>query len=135
MTGRETHGGTLTLQCANDAEYPSPRDEAKVSLSNQLGVQHFPAPPQERAVFRVKAPFLLTRMRDWRGLGRKQTWLWSRRGREWVIDQELYLGRTQAQKPLVHESPLIATDSRTTTFTPLRKRVVDGAYTKSRRVA
>jgi hypothetical protein len=47
---------------------------------------------QSLALRKVKAPFLLTRMRDWRQQGWKQTWLWSLRGNAWVIDQELYLG-------------------------------------------
>jgi hypothetical protein len=46
-----------------------------------------------RPAYKVKAPFVLTRMRDWRGRGRRYAWLWSRRGKEWVIEQELYLGR------------------------------------------
>src|SRR5215469_11526255 len=50
-----------------------------------------------RPAYKVKAPFVLTRMRDWRGRGRRYAWLWSRRGKEWVIEQELYLGRYSAR--------------------------------------
>lgn len=48
---------------------------------------------QPRPVYKVKAPFVLTRMRGWRGRGCRYAWLWSRRGKEWAIEQELYLGR------------------------------------------
>lgn len=59
---------------------------------------------------RIKAPFLLTRMRDWRGRGRRCACLWSRRDKEWIIEQELYLGRTQQPVPSTLEGPLIPAD-------------------------
>jgi hypothetical protein len=64
-------------------------------------------PPQARPTFKLKAPFLLTRMRDWRGRGRRCAWLWARRGKEWVIEQELYLGRFQQLLPPTREDVLI----------------------------
>jgi hypothetical protein len=65
-------------------------------------------PTQARPTFKLKAPFLLTRMRDWRGRGRRCAWLWARRGKEWVIEQELYLGRFQQLVPSTREDGRIA---------------------------
>jgi hypothetical protein len=64
-------------------------------------------PTEARPTFRLKAPFLLTRMRDWRGRGRRCAWLWARRGREWVIEQELYLGRFQQLVPPTPDDVLL----------------------------
>jgi hypothetical protein len=64
-------------------------------------------PTQARPTFKLKAPFLLTRMRDWRGRGRRCAWLWSRRGKEWVIEQELYFGRFQQLVPPTRDGVLI----------------------------
>jgi hypothetical protein len=64
-------------------------------------------PTQAQPAFKLKAPFLLTRMRDWRGRGRRCAWLWSRRGKEWVVEQELYLGRSQQLVPPTRENVLI----------------------------
>lgn len=36
--------------------------------------------------------------------------LWSRRDKEWIIEQELYLGRTQQPVPSTLEGPLIPAD-------------------------
>ena len=59
-----------------------------------------------RPAYKVKAPFVVTRMRGWRGRGCRYAWLWSRRGKEWAIEQELYLGRyvapPQAEVALGH---------------------------------
>ena len=51
-----------------------------------------------RPAYKVKAPFVVTRMRGWRGRGCRYAWLWSRRGKEWAIEQELYLGRYVAPR-------------------------------------
>ena len=64
-------------------------------------------PTPARTAFKLKVPFLLTRMRDWRGRGRRCAWLWSRRGKEWVVEQELYLGRFQQLVPPTREDVLI----------------------------
>lgn len=64
-------------------------------------------PTQARPPFKLKAPFLLTRMRDWRGRGRRYARLWARRGKEWVIEQQLYLGRFQPLVPPTREDVLI----------------------------
>ena len=64
-------------------------------------------PTQARPTFKLKALFLLTRMRDWRCRGRRCAWLWARRGKEWVIEQELHLGRFQQLVPPTREDVLI----------------------------
>lgn len=61
---------------------------------------------QARPGFKLKVPFLLTRMRDWRGRGRRCAWLWARRGKVWVIEQELHLGRFQPRVPPAREDVL-----------------------------
>jgi hypothetical protein len=83
MLPGETHGDTLAL----------PR------LAAYANTELLPGIPQ-RHIFRVKAPFHLTKMRGWTGSGCKQVWLWSRHGKEWVIDQDLYLGRDRQGRPL-----------------------------------
>ena len=64
-------------------------------------------PTQARPTFKLHAPFVLTRMRDWRGRGRRCAWLWARRFKEWVIEQELYLGRFQQLVPPTREDVLM----------------------------
>jgi hypothetical protein len=64
-------------------------------------------PTQARPTFKPRAPFVLTKMRDWRGRGRRCAWLWARRGKEWVIEQELYLGRFQQLVPPTREDVLM----------------------------
>jgi len=49
-------------------------------------------PSVRPSVRRIRAPFFLTKMRDLPE-GRTEMWLWALRGKEWVIDQELYLGQ------------------------------------------
>src|SRR5215472_17380260 len=46
---------------------------------------------------RVKVPFRLTRMNG--SMDRPLLWLWSRRGRYWVIEQDLFRGTAQ-HKPV-----------------------------------
>jgi hypothetical protein len=64
-------------------------------------------PTQARPTFKPRATFVLTKMRDWRGRGRRCAWLWARRGKEWVIEQELYLGRFQQLVPPTREDVLM----------------------------
>jgi hypothetical protein len=97
--GGETHGGILIL------------DRTGLGVGPELpGVPYGPftryptEPPsssvwQSLAARKVRAPFFLTRMREWREQGGKQMWLWSLRGNGWVIDQELYLGHDESEMP------------------------------------
>lgn len=91
MTGRETTGAFQVPRLVCDA-YPDQRDRRITLLKDHLGILQLCDSRQNFPVFRVRAPFYVTRMRDWRGNGQKQVWLWSRRGKGWVIDQELHLG-------------------------------------------
>ena len=99
--GGETRGGILErtrlgvcpdlprVSCGPFTRYPIEPPSSSVS--------------QSLAVRKVRAPFFLTRMRNWRKQGRKQMWLWSLRGSAWVIDQELYLGHDESEMPHCRE--------------------------------
>ena len=97
--GGETHGGILTL------ERPGPGVTPDLPGVSHGPFTRYPTEPpssnvwQSLALRKVRAPFFLTKMRDWREQGRKQTWLWSLRGNAWVIDQELYLGHDESEMP------------------------------------
>lgn len=91
MADIETHGDILAFCNAGETQ----------GLVSGLPSDGLAAPQQERPAFKVKPPFRVTRMRDWRGKGRRCAWLWSLRGRAWVVEQELYLGQAiLPQKPL-----------------------------------
>ena len=106
--GGETHGGIWTVECAGPSE-PSPPVAPNATFTLHLGERPAATAGQNLSAYRVKAPFILTRMRDWRGLGRKQMWLWSLRGRQWVIDQEFYLRQDESEMPAV-ETVLVRCD-------------------------
>jgi hypothetical protein len=95
MTGRETPGGILRVPSLDCDSYPVRRDRLILLIKDHLDLYQFCDFRQNP--FRVKAPLCLTRMRDWRGRGRKYAWLRSRRGTDWAIDQELYLGWERQQ--------------------------------------
>jgi|SRR6516162_6026690 hypothetical protein len=90
--GGEAHGGILILERTGPGVCPDLPGVYRGPFTR------YPTEPpsssvwQSLALRKVRAPFFLTRMRDWREQGSKQTWLWSLRGNAWVIDQELYLG-------------------------------------------
>jgi len=94
--GREAHGGILILERNGPGVCPGLPGVSRGPFS-------YPTEPpssgvwQSLALRRVRAPFFLTWMRDWREQGWKQTWLWSLRGNAWVIDQELYLGHDESE--------------------------------------
>ena len=87
-----THGEIPKVDRASRNKLPKRRVETKILR------RHRPRKPvafgalQSPSVRRIRAPFLLTKMRDLPE-GRTQMWLWSLRDKEWVIDQELYLGQ------------------------------------------
>ena len=97
--GGETHGGILILERTGLGVGP---DLPGVRCGRFTRYPTEPPSPsvwQSLAVRKVRAPFFLKRMRDWREQGRKQTWLWSLRGNARVIDQELYLGHDESEMP------------------------------------
>jgi hypothetical protein len=100
MGAGETHGEIPKVERASRGKRPKRR--VGTSILRTHGPRN---PPSFRAspspsVRRVRAPFFLTEMRDLPE-GRTQMWLWSLRGKEWVIDQELYLEQgSQIPPPL-----------------------------------
>jgi hypothetical protein len=101
MTGRETARAFQVPRLGCDA-YPDQRDRRIPLLKDHLGILQLRDSRQNFPVFRVRAPFHVTRMRDWRGNGQKQAWLWSRRDKGWVIEQELRLGSGATMSSLTH---------------------------------
>ena len=95
--GGEAHGGILILERTGPGVCPGLPGVPRGPFTR------YPTEPpsssvwQSLALRKVRAPFFLTRMRDWREQGSKQTWLWSLRGNAWVIDQELYLGHDESE--------------------------------------
>lgn len=90
MTGRKLPRDPPTLACPDSGAGRT--DGAKlISFSQNAFRVETIRGLRQTSVFRVKAPYHLTRMRGWRGNGQKQVWLWSLRGKDWVVEQELYL--------------------------------------------
>ena len=90
--GRETRGGILAIERYGPCgRHVACGRQAKL-LASHTNEARFARVRQSLFIRRVRAPFFLTGMRDYSPeLGLKQMWLWSLRGAEWVIDQELYL--------------------------------------------
>lgn len=98
MTGKETPGGILTVPRLGCDVYPDQRDR----LIPHLSIQQRRDSRQDFPGFKVKASFYETMMRDWCGNGRKQAWLWPRRGKGWTIDQEVCLGCGATMSSQIH---------------------------------
>ena len=97
--GGETHGGILILERTGPGVCPDLPGVSRGPFTRYPTEPPSSSIRQSLALRKVRAPFFLTRMRNWRKQGRKQMWLWSLRGSAWVIDQELYLGHGESEMP------------------------------------
>ena len=85
------------------------------TLNSTIGVEAFPtgmlpkaASSASRVRGRVKAPFAITTMKDDR-FG-TLLWVWARRGRQWIVGQELRVPVASNLEEHVREGPIIGSN-------------------------
>ena len=99
MGTRETRGGPVRAKRTGLGERLNPGNTQGVAFT-----QHGEVPSdagQHISVRKVGAPFFLTGMRARRGGGWRLMWLWSRRGSQWVIEQELNFKQRARVRPML----------------------------------
>jgi hypothetical protein len=97
----ETRGEIPKVETASRGKRPKRRVGTNIHRGHGPRKSPYFGTLQSPSVRRIRAPFFLTKMRDLPE-GRTQMWLWSLRDKEWVVDQELYLGQG-SQMPLARK--------------------------------